>query len=322
MFIYLCKVDCINSTYSTCYFQDTSCNSSCSFTNSTDDLFASSQCHSFSLNEVIGNIAIKSLHMVLILGLLCLLGNVVICDEINNFLKTQNKVKEIQIYRTLVLNLALADLLMGIYLTAISIESKRKATIDICFSEPGLCNILGVLNNISSQMSLTLLFLISFFRFRRLIKPFEQQHFKLVVILIVLTWIVWILVSVIPLIPLEPFHSILTIGLARNYQLDRDSFIDFQYTLLIFRTRILLMFENATEITSVVNAVAQFPTPSVMEKFSAALGWVNLNTKEWNLLGYYSSRYTCSINFSIFSRSFHSSNYFSFIFVFYNLTVL
>jgi len=66
----------------------------------------------------------------LILGLLCLLGNVVVIyDEINSFLKTQNKIKQIQIYRTLVINLALADLLMGIYLTAIAIESKRKATI-------------------------------------------------------------------------------------------------------------------------------------------------------------------------------------------------
>jgi len=70
-----------------------------------------------------------------------------------------------------------------------------------------------------------------------------------------------------------------------------------------------------------VNAVARFPTPSVMEKFSAALGWVNLSTKEWNLLGYYNSRYTCSINFSIFGRHYHSSNYFTFIFLFYNLIV-
>jgi len=319
MFVYLCEQACTNYIYSTCFFHGACSNSSCSFTNSTDDIFSSSQCHYVSCTEHNSN---NTWHIFFVLGLLCLLGNVVVIyDEITNFLKTQRKIKKIQVYRTLALNLALADLLMGIYLTIMSIESKHKTTIDVYFSEPVLCNVLGVLSTVSTQVSLTLLFLISFFRLRSLTKPFEQQHFKLVTILIILTWIVWILVSVIPLIPLEPFYSIFTFGLARNYRLDRDSFIDFQYIVLFFQTRILPTFENATEVKSVVNAITQFPTPSVMQKFSAALGWVNLDTKEWNLVGYYNFQYACTANFYIFTTSHHYSNYFSFIFVFYNLIV-
>jgi len=149
MFIYLCKQAC---TYSRRHFQDLCSNSSCSFTNSTDDLFfPSSQCRSV-ISEPIGNIAIKVWYIFSLFGLLCLLGNVgVIYDEITSFLNPQNKVKEIQIYRALVLNLALADLLMGIYVTAISFEIKRKATVGVYFSEPGLCNVLGVLVTTSTQ---------------------------------------------------------------------------------------------------------------------------------------------------------------------------
>jgi len=235
MFIYSCEQACSNSTYSTRHFQDACFNSSCSFTNSTDDLFSSSRCCNVTCTEYMSKIANNVLYIFFILSLLCLLGNVVVIyDEITNFLKTQNKVKEIQIYRIMVLNLALADLLTGIYITIMCIESKRKATIGVYYTEPVLCNVLGVLVTTSTQTSLTLLFFISFFRLRGLAKPFEQQHFKLVVILIILTWIVWILVSVIPLILLEPFHSIFTLGLVRNYRLDRDSFIDFQYYLLFF----------------------------------------------------------------------------------------
>jgi len=51
------------------------------------------------------------------------------------------------------------------------------------------------------------------------------------------------------------------------------------------------------------------------------LRWVNSDIKEWNLLGVYDSQYTCTTDYSIFDRRYRSSNYFSFIFVYYNLIV-
>jgi len=323
MFIYLCGEVCGNSTSSTSNFQDACPNSSCSFTNSTDDLFFfASQCNNASCNEHISYIASQTWPIFFILGLLCLLGNIaVIYDEITSFQKMQNKVKEIQIYRTLVFNLALADLLMGVYVTAMAIECKRKTDFGIIYSEPGLCNALGVLNTLSSQVSLTVLLIISFFRLRGLTKPFEKQHFKLIMILIMLTWILWIFVGVVPLIPFEPFNSLFTFGLVRDHQTHKDSLIDFQHIVPFFQENILPTFDNVTEVKSVMNAVIQFSTPSVMEKFSAALGWVDSDRTEMNLLGYYNSHYTCSANFNIFNRRYRYSNFFSHILVFYNLVV-
>ena len=117
--------------------------------------------------------AARTWFIFVLLGLLCLLGNiVVIYDKIICLRKAQNQDKEIQIYHILVLNLALADLLMGIYLTAIGFESNRKVANGIYSSEPnGLCNGLGIISTLSSQISLTILFIISIYRLLSVIRP-------------------------------------------------------------------------------------------------------------------------------------------------------
>ena len=89
---------------------------------------------------------------------------------------------------------------MGIYLTAISFEIKRKVDIGVYFGEYGLCNALAIINAVPSQVSIATLFIISFYRsvgasFMSLVgvtKPFKRQHLKPVITLIILTWIVWL----------------------------------------------------------------------------------------------------------------------------------
>ena len=109
----------------------------------------------------------------MLLGLIALVGNlVVIYGKIMNLRKNQNKDIKIQIYHTLVLNLAFADLLMGIYLTANSFEIKRKVDIGVYFSEYGLCNALASITAVSSQVSITTL-LIIIYRLVGVTKPFN-----------------------------------------------------------------------------------------------------------------------------------------------------
>ena len=107
-------------------------------------------------------------------------------------MKTVKTVKEIQIYQTLVLNLALSDLLMGIYLTAMAFELKNKATPgdEFYFSNPGICNGLAIMNTVSSQVSITLCIIISVYRLVSVTKPFRTHHFKSVILLIIVTWVV------------------------------------------------------------------------------------------------------------------------------------
>ena len=324
MFIYLCEQTCSNFSYSEYEFQgDCSNDSSCCLSNSIDDLLLfSSECGNSSCTTLVNFYAARTWFIFVLLGLLCLLGNiVVIYDKIICLRKAQNQDKEIQIYYILVLNLALADLLMGIYLTAIGFESNRKVANDVYSSEPnGLCNGLGIISTLSSQVSLTILFIISIYRLLSVIRPYKSPHLKIVITVIIIAWTVWLIVATLPTIPLEPFKSTFSIGLIKDRKLDQESFIDFAYTVFIIESRFLPIYNNFTEAKSVLLAVTQFPTPSVMQKFATALGWVNLDTENWSFVGYYDIQYSCSIDF-LANEDFRPAHYLSLTFVFYNLIV-
>ena len=129
MFIYSCAETSGDFSFSEYELQDGYINSFCSFTDTIDYLFRfrlhcgdDINCSSF-LNSSL----LTQWYLFLVLGLLYFVGNIlVIYDKIVSFQKFQNKHKEIQIYNALVLNLSLADLLMGLYLTAILFEIRYK----------------------------------------------------------------------------------------------------------------------------------------------------------------------------------------------------
>jgi len=211
---------------------------------------------------------------------------------------------------------------MGIYLIAIAFEYKQKVTNDITYSETRLCNALGILITMSSQVSITIIFIISFYRLISLVKPYKQHYFRWVVALVILTWIFWLVVAILPILPLQSLKNTFTVGLVKNRQLKRDSFIDFNQIVSAIQTKILPSFKNVTEVESILQAVTQFRTPSVMEKFSSAVGWVSeCDTTKWSFVGHYDFRYSCSIDFFILYEEYRSSVYFSLILVCFNLVL-
>jgi len=260
----LCQQACQNFSYSTYQLQNNFSNSSCCFSDSIDDVVrSSSQCGDISCSKLANLNSISNWPIFLVLGLICLLGNfVVIFDKIFNLQKTHNKGKEIQIYYILVLNLALADLLMGVYLIAISLDIKRKVENEVYFTEPGLCNGLAIINAVSSQVSLTILLIISLYRLTSVVRPFKHPHFRSVITLTVLSWVFWIIIAFLPIIPLENFQIVFTLGLVKNFQFDRDTLLDFPYIVSHLQNEILPTFENITEVKSVLRAVTSFPTPT------------------------------------------------------------
>ena len=320
LFIYLCGGTCQNFTYSTYEFHDVCSNSSCCFSDSINDIsHTSSMCGNTSCTNFVNSAL--TWYSLLFGGLFCLLGNtVVILDKIISLLKKQHKDKEIQIYHTLVLNLALADLLMGVYLTAVSFEIKHKIAHGVYFSEPAICNLLGIVSAVSSQVSLTVLLLISFYRLIGVLDPYKRQHYRLVIILICLTWIGWTTVVVLPLIPLEPFETAFTYGLAKNRQLDRDSLIFFAEFVPFIKKSIMPHFIMVPKVKSILQAVIKFPTSSVLGKFSNALGWINVEREKWDLIGFYDSKYLCFTDFHVGTKD-HQHGYFHLALVFYNLAV-
>jgi len=322
MFIYLCDQDCNNFTYSKYELEKVSSNSSCCFSDSIDDLFSSIiQCGNTNCNKAANSFGSKTWFIVLILGIICLLGNaVVIYDKMNNLRKVSKKNKEVQIYHVLILNLAYADLLMGIYLTAITFELRQKAIINVAISETAICNALGILNTTSSQVSISIIFIISLYRLISLIRPYKQHHFKIVVTVTILTWIFWLVVASLPLVPLQTFKAAFNLGLIKNRQVKRDSFLDFSQIFSIIEKEILPSFNNVTEVESILQAVAQFQTPSVMEKFSTAVGWVR-DTANWSLVGHNDSQYACSMDFFILHEEYRGSVYYSLTLVCFNLAL-
>ena len=325
MFIYSCVETSGDFSFSEYEIQERCINSSCSFTDDIDYLFRfrlhcgnGINCSSF-LNSTL----LTQWSIFLVLGLLSLVGNmVVIYDKIVSLRKFQNKHKEIQIYHTLVLNLSLADLLMGLYLTAISFEIRYKVDNGVYFSEYGFCNALAIINLVSSQVSITTLFIISFYRLVGITRPFKRQHLKSVITLIALTWIVWMVIAILPVIPLEPFKTF-TVGLSKDYKYEKNSFIDYPYFANILQNYTIPSFAiNATEARSVLQAVAQYPTQEVMEKFSSALGWVDFETETWSAVGIYDYQYTCSPSLFLSNvDNYHDANNFTLTFVLYNLIV-
>ena len=324
MLIYSCdQPSCYNSTGLEHDFQNICYNSSCCFTNSLDDVLqSSSSCGSRSCTDSVNSQSTAQWYGLLIFGLLCLLGNVfVVCDKIISLLKKQNIEEEVQIYYTLVLNLASADLLMGVYLTGIAFEIKHKAEIAVYFSEYVRCNVLGIINTVSSQISITTIFIISFYRLVSVVWPYKRQHFKKIVTLIVFTWLLWLIIAVLPLIPIDSLKTAFTYGLVKDRQFSRDSIIEFSNLISRIQNNILPSFANVPEVKAIFEAVSKFRTPSVIKKFSVALGWIDFENENWNLVGFYDSKYLCFSEFIINDVYYYKHDNFEITLVCYNLIV-
>ena len=322
IFVQSCREPCDNVTKLETLLGNFCPDSSCRFTDRIDeilqrfpDCFCSS-CSSFTESFIISKWGIF-----LALGILCLIGNtIVIFDRLISLRKSQNKGKEVQTYNILVLNLATADLLMGIYLTAVAFEIRHKVYHSQFFSNPEICNVLGVINALSTQVSITVLLIISIYRLVGVVYPYRNQHVKVVVSLLIITWVLWLIIAILPLIPLDPLKTSFTFGLAKQQMLENDSIIDFlHFTPVLERILNLVNVTHYPEIRSVLLTIIQFPTVSVLEKATAVLGLANFNTEKWSLVGYYDLQYACATNFFLTGENpVRKFNFFTLSFVIYN----
>ena len=322
IFVQSCRQPCDNFTKLETLLGNFCPNSSCRFSDRIDEiLHRMPDCFCSSCSSFTESFIISKWGIFLALGILCLIGNIiVIFDKITSLRKSQNKGKEVQIYYILVLNLATADLLMGIYLTAVAFEIRHKVYHSRFFSNPGICNVLGVINALSTQVSITVLLIISIYRLVGVVYPYKNQHVKVVVSLLTINWVLWLIIAILPLIPLDPLKTSFTFGLAKQRKLENDSLIDFLHFTPVFQR--ILNLVNVThypEIRSVLLTIIQFPTVSVLEKATAVLGLVNFNTEGWSLVGYYDLQYACATNFFLTGESQgRKFNHFTLSFVIYN----
>ena len=256
---------------------------------------------------------------IFIFGSICIFGNlVVIIQKITGFRKPSNHGKEHQIYHLLVLNLAFSDMFTGVYLIAVSFEIKSKLEKDIYFSEAGVCNILGVINFVSSQVSLSAIAIISFFRYSSIVHPYKQQQCRVAVAFILASWIFWIIVGVIPIIEIEPFATAFTHEF-RSESTFTSSNVIMTYEADLLIDTISKLSPQHSNIRFILSAVKNFETRDILLKSLDTLGLINLETQSWRYVGYYNSQYACSISYTVDRTEIMPLDYFTLGVVSHNL---
>ena len=301
-------------------------NSSCCFSNNVEDIFSQFP-HCNSLNctnfqEYVQSSFLAKWFIFLVLGCVCLLGNsVVIKQKLACLWKKKYKHKEVQIYNALVLSLSLSDFLMGSYLVMIAAEIKHKSEKNLYFSNPGLCDGIGITHFISSQVSVTTLSIISFYRMVSIAHPYQRQYFRLVFMLLTITWVIWICFAIIIILPFDPFLSLFSYGLNRDQIFANRNIISFaeEIKLLEDFLKNLTRVPQNQEINSVLNAIIKFPSSAVLTKALEHFGWINLKEENWVRVGFFNFHYTCATNVLSTSKEITFLSYFNQGIVIYNL---
>ncbi|XP_078372311.1 uncharacterized protein LOC144655983 isoform X2 [Oculina patagonica] len=142
-----------------------------------------------------------------ILGLSALLGNLFVI-LMRVIVKEKNKV-----HSFLLTNLAMSDLLMGVYLLIVAVKDVQWQgeyfKHDINWRSGSMCALTGVLSMVSSEVSVLMLTLITTDRLVCIVFPFKVKRMNraLAYIIVVGIWIFGILISTIPTFGLNYFYD-------------------------------------------------------------------------------------------------------------------
>ena len=241
----------------------------------------------------------------LVLGLISILGNlVVIGTKFLMLLRNRsNSSEEFKIFYFLVLNLSSSDLLMGIYLTAMSFDVRHKIKHNYRFSETNLCNAMGILNFVSSQVTITILVVISGYRLYGVVRPFKRPNIKVAIILCAVIWILWLAAAILPALDFEPWFSFLAWGVAKDMTRDPASLLLF-YRKIGFNVTFTRLAEG--NITEFVNV--PFSSYKILLNIVDVISPANANEK-WMRLNPYQAGYFCAINYVVASQNYVVASY-------------
>ena len=298
-----------------------SCNNSiCYFTNNPYLLFPTiSQC-----NTCVDSVRfIKQWIPFLILGIFCLLGNgIVIFRQILNFFIQTEQHKEIRIFNFLILSLSMADILMGIYLTAMSLEIKRKSyNQNIYFTEYRFCNALGVISFISSQVSLSTIVLISLYRLYGVICPYKQVRRRTALLLILLIWTFWIILSLLPIANIDLMRTHFDFGIRKNELGVNNSTLFYnEYLKLVQAFQNLKNVSATSNFQQAVNMTLEHKSSyNVLQKAMQSFNILDNDISTWIPVGYYNIHFYCSMSLIVFENAYVEPNVFTLLVVVSNL---
>nr|XP_026689954.1 uncharacterized protein LOC100175554 isoform X1 [Ciona intestinalis] len=231
--------------------------------------------------------------MVWVMGILAIGGNAAVIVHTISLLcyHARRKLTKVAVvYSCLVLNLSIADLLMGVFLIALGIRSASTSgnycLIDHSWRSGTPCSVLGTLAVLSSEVSLLTLAILSSYRMFCVIWPIQsrtlQVHFSIG--LAVSTWIFAGTIAFIPLSKMFQEYFVTQTMLSTNPYfftelVDKPAFTTF--------SKILLSYKNDT------SPAVQQGNLFTWERMSKQLKDFNPEYKAISYLGYYSTHATC-----------------------------
>ena len=219
----------------------------------------------------------------------------------------------------MVINLAIADLLLGVYLLMISIVSAvfsgPQGRLKFLNSMTPFCNFLGVLNLVSSQMSVTVLVVITTARLFSVVNPYKAVDVRFFLIWSGFCWVAWIVIACVPLsntdLARNVFEAMIVTGCEGHKRISKYSFHNIRQILDEF----LANLNHECEVTfgQKLWLSDSITGPKALE----IVQHLKLMNKNPFLLTYYSQHTLCMPQYFISSTN--SSKYFSQSILVFNL---
>ena len=262
----------------------------------------------------------KSSHVFMILGVISLIGNItVIFIEVRALIQKHSVATEKSLYRVLVLNLSISDMLMGFYFTFFPITLQFDKLFE--FNKiPELCNFFGVISVLSSEVSVTVLVLICVYRWIGIVYPYRAIRLKVLKTIIVVMWIVWLIVALLPALSVDLVGFFFTEGI--QFSNKSQSYIFFHRALKLFKYISRGASNNTvSQVIPVFRKLVDYNSPDLLYTFLNHSGI--FKDDDFNYRGYYSYYYSCTIRTFIdttFSHQYYTIsillyNFFAFIFI-------
>ena len=142
---------------------------------------------------------------------------------------------------------------MGVYPLAVAFEMKRKSTVNTYVSEPFPFDVYGVLNLLSSQVTVTIILIIRYYRLYSVIWPYKRPTYKFTIILSAWVWLLCLVVSIFPVLDIGVVSELFTWGrsITNNYSFDLHSFLPLYHRLDFAATFVNFLDNHTAEYVNV-----------------------------------------------------------------------
>ena len=262
----------------------------------------------------------KTSSVFMVLGVISFIGNItVIFIEVRALTRKRSVAKEKTVYRVLILNLSISDLLMGFYITFFPITFQFDELLE--FNKiPELCHFFGVISVLSSEISVTVLVLICLYRWIGIAYPYKVIRLKELKIVIALMWIIWLIVALIPALSVDLIGFLFTDGIQFS---DKSMHIKFDKALDLFKyISSGPRNNNVWQVKPVLRKLVKYNNRDLLHTLLNHTGILKDN--DFNYLGYYSYYYSCTLRTIIttpffdqyYTLSILIYNFVAFIFIF------